>query len=47
MEIMSDNKVVNFQPESVATFTGIYIILSNVNGLIKLYQFRSLRSVPV
>jgi hypothetical protein len=24
MEIMSDNKVVNFQPESVATFTGIY-----------------------
>jgi hypothetical protein len=26
MEIMSDNKVVNFQPESVATFTGIYTL---------------------
>jgi hypothetical protein len=26
MEMMSENNMVNFQPESVATFTGIYNI---------------------
>ena len=32
MEMMSENNMVNFQPESVATFTGIYNMYRKAKG---------------
>jgi hypothetical protein len=34
MEMMSENNMVNFQPESVATFTGIYTLATPYTTLL-------------
>jgi len=38
MEMMSENNMVNFQPESVATFTGIYN-LSRLELYVTIFKF--------